>query len=92
MPSDAALARSCADLAGAALLRDRARGRPDAGPRGDALAHRLIVDALHAARPGDVVFSEEATDDPARLRADLSNVSEMRVVAASGHGVSSRSA
>jgi 3'(2'), 5'-bisphosphate nucleotidase len=36
---------------------------------GDRGAHELILAALRAARPDDVVLSEEAADDPARLHA-----------------------
>jgi 3'(2'), 5'-bisphosphate nucleotidase len=36
---------------------------------GDASAHRYLVDALHAARPGDSVLSEEGRDDRRRLQA-----------------------
>ena len=67
---DVHLARECADLAGSALLAERLRPGPDVGARGDALAHRLIADRLRAARPDDVILSEEAADDPARLGAD----------------------
>lgn len=51
--------------AGAAGLSGPA-GLRAAGDRG---AHELIAAALAAARPGDVVLSEEAADDPARLHA-----------------------
>ncbi len=37
---------------------------------GDQLAHRFLVDELAAARPGDVVLSEEGADDRRRLGAD----------------------
>lgn len=67
---DASLARWCACRAGAALVAERSRPGAGLGVRGDALAHRLIVDDLRAARPDDLVLSEEATDDPARLAAD----------------------
>jgi 3'(2'), 5'-bisphosphate nucleotidase len=36
---------------------------------GDAQANVLILDALHAARPGDPILSEESADDPARIGA-----------------------
>lgn len=66
---DAGLARSCADLTGRALVAERTRPALDVGKRGDALAHRLLVDALRTARPRDMVLSEEAADDRARLHA-----------------------
>jgi 3'(2'), 5'-bisphosphate nucleotidase len=37
---------------------------------GDQAAHRMIVDELAAARPDDVVLSEEGADDRRRLHAD----------------------
>ena len=40
------------------------------GDAGDAAAQREIVAVLAADRPDDVVFSEEAVDDPRRLSAD----------------------
>jgi 3'(2'), 5'-bisphosphate nucleotidase len=53
------------DLRSAGELRGRALG--DAG---DAAAQRAIAEVLAAARPEDVVFSEEAVDDARRLTAD----------------------
>ena len=38
--------------------------------RGDLEAHHLLVDALAAARPGDIVLSEEGLEDRTRLTAD----------------------
>lgn len=67
---DAALARRCANRAGKALVAARARPGRDLGARGDALAHRMILDDLYTARRGDTVLSEEAADDPTRLDAD----------------------
>lgn len=66
---DVGLARRCADLAGTALLRERRSPGPDLGDRGDALAHRVIVDTLRDGRPADAILSEEAADDSARLAA-----------------------
>ncbi|MFP5021550.1 inositol monophosphatase family protein [Pseudonocardia phyllosphaerae] len=68
--ADVLLARRCAELAGAALLAERARPGPGLGDRGDRIAHEVIVGLLAAERPSDVVLSEEAADDPARLAAD----------------------
>jgi 3'(2'), 5'-bisphosphate nucleotidase len=66
--TDAGLARSVAEEAAGLLLRLRSEGpAADLGRRGDALAHRLIVDRLTAARPHDAVLSEEAADDLGRL-------------------------
>ena len=63
--TDAELARSIADAAGALLL---AIQRDDAdGARGDREANALIFDRLRAERPDDAILSEEAPDDPARL-------------------------
>ncbi|HVL27042.1 MAG TPA: inositol monophosphatase family protein, partial [Acidimicrobiales bacterium] len=72
-PGDAALAEDVATAAGKLVLRLRAdpgglAGRA-LGDAGDAAAHRHIVAALLAARPGDAVLSEEGADDPARLAA-----------------------
>ncbi len=67
---DARLARSCADAAARELIRLRAAAGENLRDRGDALAHRVIMEQLHAARPGDAVLSEEAADDVARLTAD----------------------
>lgn len=73
---DHALAAELARLAGEALLSLRARAESEPGGRwtmkddGDLLAHRLLIDALAAARPQDAVLSEEGRDHPARLRAE----------------------
>ena len=64
----AAAARAAADVLVA--LRGRGLTGRALGDAGDAAAQRAIVETLGAERPGDVVFSEEATDDPARLSAD----------------------
>ena len=70
--TDAEVARSIA-LEAAALLRDLcAPGKcaeAELGRRGDVEANRLILDRLHAARPGDFVLSEEAADNPERCAA-----------------------
>ncbi|MBX9730386.1 MAG: 3'(2'),5'-bisphosphate nucleotidase CysQ, partial [Sphingomonas sp.] len=70
--SDAALARSIADEAGA-LLRDiRAKATcsdREMGQRGDREANLLIIDRLRAARPDDFILSEESLDDRARCAA-----------------------
>lgn len=70
--SDHVLARRLASEAGALLVDLRAGWRgTDAALRdaGDARSHAFLVAALHAARPGDEVLSEEGADDPVRLGA-----------------------
>jgi 3'(2'), 5'-bisphosphate nucleotidase len=69
---DDALARELAAEAGRRLLGLRARGG-DAGvlrKAGDRLSHEFLASRLAERRPGDVVLSEEAADDPARLSAN----------------------
>jgi 3'(2'), 5'-bisphosphate nucleotidase len=68
---DHALARELATEAGRRLLELRARGgEPDMLRKaGDQLSHEFLVAELARRRPGDVVLSEEAADDPARLAA-----------------------
>ncbi|GAA4885912.1 inositol monophosphatase family protein [Actinomycetospora straminea] len=67
---DAALARELADATGALLLglRDDTGPGRDREYRGDAEAHRFLVDALRRHRPEDAVLSEEGTQDPAPRR------------------------
>ncbi|MDQ2813796.1 MAG: 3'(2'),5'-bisphosphate nucleotidase CysQ [Actinomycetota bacterium] len=69
---DHALARELAEAAGRRLLELRASGgEPDAlRQAGDRLSHEFLVAQLADRRPGDVVLSEEAADDPARLAAE----------------------
>jgi 3'(2'), 5'-bisphosphate nucleotidase len=69
---DGALARELAEQAGRRLLDLRARGGdPDALRKaGDRLSHEFLTAELARHRPGDVVLSEEAADNPARLSAD----------------------
>lgn len=77
---DAELSRDLAHAAGQLLLEIRASfGVVEAGDGGrgrdlrdtaDRSAHELIAAHLSAARPGDVLLSEEGVDDPARLAAD----------------------
>jgi 3'(2'), 5'-bisphosphate nucleotidase len=72
VPTDAAVAARAARAAAEVLLRVRAgglSGRP-LGDAGDAAAQEAIVAVLTADRPGDLVFSEEAVDDPRRPTAD----------------------
>jgi 3'(2'), 5'-bisphosphate nucleotidase len=71
-PDDHVLARDLAEEAGRRLLELRAAGgEPDVLRKaGDRLAHEFLVAELAAQRPGDLVLSEEAADDPARLNAD----------------------
>lgn len=74
MSTDARLAADLAAEAGELLLRLRAELGFDDPRRlrdaGDQQAHALLVERLAAARPGDVVLSEEAADPAARLSAD----------------------
>lgn len=70
--SDHDLAGALAGEAGRALiaLRDGCGLSPDElRDQGDRLAHALIASRLAEQRPGDAVLSEEAADDPSRLRA-----------------------
>jgi 3'(2'), 5'-bisphosphate nucleotidase len=70
---DVEVARRAAAAAADVLLRLRAAGELTGralGDAGDAAAQRVIVAALRADRPDDVVFSEEAADDARRLGAD----------------------
>ena len=68
---DHILARDLAAEAGRRLVALRARGgEPDLLRKaGDRLGHEFLTEALAAARPGDVVLSEEGADNPARLSA-----------------------
>ncbi len=74
--TDAELATRLAVEAGRLLvdLRERMWQRGAASwqvmDAGDQAAHRLIVDELAAARPHDVVLSEEGADDRRRLSSD----------------------
>jgi 3'(2'), 5'-bisphosphate nucleotidase len=72
--SDHEVARSAAARAGE-VLRDLRRGNRDADPawlrrEGDRGAQAALAGYLADVRPDDVVFSEEAADDPVRLTAD----------------------
>ena len=71
--SDARLAASLAEQAGALVLelRDRSgfTGR-DLGRRSDTDSNVLLLQRLAAERPGDAVLSEESVDSPARLSAN----------------------
>jgi 3'(2'), 5'-bisphosphate nucleotidase len=69
---DHVLARDLAGLAGERLLELRARGGDQDTLRkaGDRLSHEYLIAELAARRPGDMVLSEEAADNPARLSAD----------------------
>jgi 3'(2'), 5'-bisphosphate nucleotidase len=71
--SDVEVAGRAARAAADVLVRLRAAGSRSGralGNAGDAEAHRALAASLAADRPGDVVFSEEAADDPRRLGAD----------------------
>ena len=69
---DHALARELAAQAGLRLLELRARGgEPDMLRKaGDRLSHEFLAAELAGRRPGDVLLSEEAADNPARLSAN----------------------
>lgn len=71
---DHALALALARAAGEELLRVRAAhagsGAAQLKAAGDAASQRLLARELARTRPGDAVLSEEAPDDPARLRAE----------------------
>ena len=69
---DIAVAAAAAQAAADVLLALRAEGLAGRalGDAGDAAAQRAILDVLGRERPDDVVFSEEAADDPRRLDAD----------------------
>ncbi|MGZ4571694.1 MAG: inositol monophosphatase family protein [Blastococcus sp.] len=70
---DVEVARRAARAAADVLMTLRARGQLTGralGDAGDAAAQRAILAALTADRPDDVVFSEEAVDDPRRLAAE----------------------
>ena len=71
MTDDHALARDLAAQAGERLLGLRAQGGdPDVLRKaGDRLSHEFLAAALAGRRPDDVVLSEEAADNPARLGA-----------------------
>ncbi len=72
--TDAALAAELAREAGELLLavrREEGFWDPyDLGDAGDRRANALILDGLARARPDDMVLSEEAVDDLARVHAD----------------------
>ena len=70
--SDVEVAARAARAASDVLLSLRSGGRSgrDLGDAGDAAAQSAILGVLTSARPDDVVFSEEATDDARRLSAD----------------------
>lgn len=74
MGTDVALAAEVAAQAGELLLdvrREVGFGDPyELGDEGDRRSNELILDRLHRYRPGDAILSEEAADDPARVRAD----------------------
>jgi 3'(2'), 5'-bisphosphate nucleotidase len=70
-PSDVEVADRAARAAAGVLrsLRDGDLSGRELGDAGDAAAQEAILAVLSSARPGDLVFSEEAADDPARLAA-----------------------
>jgi 3'(2'), 5'-bisphosphate nucleotidase len=72
--TDAALAADLAEHAGKLLLEVRDEVGfdypPALGDAGDMRANALLLERLHAERPGDAVLSEEAHDNLARLHAD----------------------
>jgi 3'(2'), 5'-bisphosphate nucleotidase len=69
---DHGLASWLATVTGERLLEVRTTGLvgSELKDAGDRAAHELLVELLGVHRPGDVVFSEEAADDPVRLAAD----------------------
>ena len=70
---DVGVARRAAQAAADVLLDLRAGGELTGralGDAGDAAAQQAILASLTAVRPADVVFSEEAVDDPRRLSAE----------------------
>ena len=70
---DVGVARRAAQAAADVLLDLRAGGELTGralGDAGDAAAQQAILASLTADRPADVVFSEEAVDDPRRLSAE----------------------
>ena len=74
--SDAALAAHLATEAGELLVHVRDRLIHERAytwqvmDTGDLTSHRYLADALHRARPGDAVLSEEGVEDARRFRAD----------------------
>jgi len=70
--NDHVLARELAEAAGQRLLALRAAGGDHDMLRkaGDRQSHEFLAAELAARRPADVLLSEEAADDKARLRAD----------------------
>jgi 3'(2'), 5'-bisphosphate nucleotidase len=71
--SDVQVAGRAARAAADVLLALRAQGNLTGralGDAGDAAAQRAILASLGADRPDDLIFSEEAVDDPRRLAAD----------------------
>ncbi|MGQ0846675.1 MAG: 3'(2'),5'-bisphosphate nucleotidase CysQ [Sporichthyaceae bacterium] len=72
-PADLAIAAQLAAFAGDRLLEVRRTWTGDLrglGRAGDAAAQDVLASGLASVRPGDAVLSEEAGDDPARLKAD----------------------
>jgi 3'(2'), 5'-bisphosphate nucleotidase len=69
-PDDAALAAQLAQAAGRLLIEVREGSGligTALGAVGDAAANRFLCEAIRAARPDDVLLSEEEKDNPARL-------------------------
>jgi 3'(2'), 5'-bisphosphate nucleotidase len=69
---DHLLARDLAERAGQRLLELRARGGESDGLRkaGDRLSHEFLIARFAELRPDDLVLSEEAADNSARLAAE----------------------
>ena len=70
--NDHELAAALATRAGRLLLDVRTEfadaTAEDRKAAGDQRSHEFLMEQLAAARPGDTVLSEEAADDPIRLR------------------------
>ncbi|MCG7631807.1 3'(2'),5'-bisphosphate nucleotidase CysQ [Gordonia McavH-238-E] len=73
MTADRRLARELASSAGELLVRLRSTSGLSGkalGKEGDARSNALLLEILARERPGDLVLSEESTDDKRRLDAD----------------------
>ena len=77
LETDQQLATRIATESGAMLLQRREELESqgvhywDMKDEGDVAGHRFLIEALRAARPDDIVLSEEAADDRRRLAAEV---------------------